>query len=155
MIKTSNLTVIKDTHISPKMLKYLEATIRPTDLSSARKVALKSVYGSKSIMISISIRWSRQCYQAWCQNTHTQMDYYTLVYYSAISNRIQWQRLRGPAGFNFILLMLPLTDYDSFNLIFIFCFYTALPGRTHTHTIFRASGVYCFLRFTSVHFIII
>jgi hypothetical protein len=35
MIKTSNLTVIKGTHVSPEMLKHLEATIKPTELSSA------------------------------------------------------------------------------------------------------------------------
>jgi hypothetical protein len=35
MIKTSNLTVIKGTHVSPEMLKHLEATIKLTELSSA------------------------------------------------------------------------------------------------------------------------
>jgi hypothetical protein len=35
MIKTSNLTVIKGTHINPEMLKHMEATIKPTELSSA------------------------------------------------------------------------------------------------------------------------
>jgi hypothetical protein len=35
MIKTSNFTVIKGTHVSTEMLKHLEATIKPTELSSA------------------------------------------------------------------------------------------------------------------------
>jgi len=35
MIKTSDITVIKGTHVSPEMLKHLEATIKATELASA------------------------------------------------------------------------------------------------------------------------
>jgi hypothetical protein len=63
MIKTSNFTVIKVTHVSPEMLKHLEATIKPTELSSALKVALKRVYDSKSTIVIIKIRYYGQCYQ--------------------------------------------------------------------------------------------
>jgi hypothetical protein len=35
MIKTSNLTAIKGTHVRSEMLKHLEAIIKPAELSSA------------------------------------------------------------------------------------------------------------------------